>query len=853
MKSIYLLTLTLLGVSLPAISRELTPEEAYARATGSVELRAIRGIKEGTPRHVYTAMTADSRPAVYVYNTSRDNGYIVLSADDSAAPVLGYSETGSFKAGGMPPQLEWWLSEYSRQIEYARANNMPAYKKQRTITRGEREAVAPLLKTKWDQVEPYNEQCPLDGVNRTWTGCVATAMAQVMKYWNYPEKGTGSITYTIESLEKKVSMNFGQKKFDWDNMIDSYIPGYYNETEASAVAYLMKACGYSVKMQYSMDASGALGMNIGNALVKYFGYDGNLLYTLRQYYSSTEWDEMMYTNLKEVGPVLMGGGSALGGGHSFVCDGYDGEGMYHFNWGWSGMSDGYFALSALNPDSLGIGGGSGGGYNFSQDAIFGVQPSTGAPVEERKPFITQEGVLTGKLSAKTLSFQLANAGDPMWVNYNPKNLKVKFGAMFYKQGEDNVTPIYRDISNKRLSLDPGYGTSPQIIDAKINLANLPLGNGTYKVVCGTVEVSTGTTSSATDGEGFTEVRPGYGNANYFYLTVENGTYRVTNEIPAPLKITGEVVGGLYYGMLNTIRITVENPTDIERRSGFAPVFVDEEGPLLLGESICLNIPPHGTVTKEWSTGMQQFVTWIDPFLGTDVIFTFYNEEDYEFYNDVFTQTVKLNANPGIPKVKVSKAMKVVGGKWEGITTVIPDASNIELTGELTLTDGYFNYPVVACLCVPAANDQVEIVATAGQNICMTMENEETRVKPFNIHLSYPIGDPKERYSLVLTYKNSDGLNVLSNAMQVKFKDVSGVEDISEDSGLRMIYDRKNSTATILSEAGLREVSVYDISGRTVTGGTVTGTTATITLPAAGIYMIHVTDNSGNVRSFKTIK
>ena len=141
-------------------------------------------------------------------------------------------------------------------------------------------AIAPMIKTKWDQVEPYYNQCPMVGTNRTYTGCVATAMAQVLKYWNYPEVGTGSISYECEDISKRLSMNFALRKFDWENMSDTYVPGQYTETEADAVAYLMKACGYAVKMNYNTESSGALAMNIASGLKKYLGYDQNILLSL---------------------------------------------------------------------------------------------------------------------------------------------------------------------------------------------------------------------------------------------------------------------------------------------------------------------------------------------------------------------------------------------------------------------------------------------------------------------------------------------------------------------------------------------------------------------------------------------
>ncbi|MDE5807003.1 MAG: thiol protease/hemagglutinin PrtT [Muribaculaceae bacterium] len=856
MKRSFISSMLLLSLAAPAVAKEISPEEALRRAAGDSPAMMAKGTGKATPRLVHTAKTEMGAPAVYIFNSADEKGFVALSADDAAIPLLGYSDNGMFSESNMPPQLEWWLSEYASQIEYARKNKLPQYtSSKRKISRsGERKAIRPLMRTMWDQIQPYNAQCPLDGTDRTWTGCVATAMAQVMKYWNYPEKGTGSITYSIESLEKKVSMNFGLKEFDWDNMKDIYIEGQYTQEEADAVAYLMKACGYSVKMQYSMDASGALGLNIGNAFTKYFEYDPNLLYTLRQYYSLGEWDEMMYENLKNVGPIMYGGGSTLGGGHSFVCDGYDGEGMYHFNWGWSGMSDGYFALDALSPDALGTGGGSGGGYNFSQDAIFGIQPPTGQPTETRQPFLTQEGELQGTLSGNNLSFALVNAGDAMWVNYNAKNLKVKFGAMFYPQGDNAPAPVYYDISDKRISLDPGYGTSPQVMDAKINLKNLNLPDGTYKVVCGSVDVPPGTTSSPTDGEGFIEVKPRYGLPNYFILKVENGKYSVTNELLPPLKIKGQIVGDLCYGMLVTVRVTVENPSEVERSSGFAPVFLDDEGPLLLGESVCLNIPPKSTVTHEWSTTLTQFVQYMDAYLDEPVTFTFFNEVNFDFYLDSFSRKVMLKSNPGTPKVNITKDLGVEGGYKDRRNIIIPNAYDFTVTGEMKLEEGYFNYPVIVCLCIPANDQQVEIVNTASLNVFMSLEDEKSAVADLRIPMSYPVADRYQQYYLTLTYQGPGGLTPLTGMTAVKFADVSTIAETGIDLPFSIAFDRRSSEVTITSANGGCSAAAYTMAGQqaAMADSSSDSNPLTLKLPGKGIYLISVRDGEGNTETFKVI-
>lgn len=843
------------ALALPGMAREISPQEALIRAKADSPAVMTRNAAKGEPRLAHTAVTENGRPAVYVFNNSGGQGYMALSADDAAAPVLGYADNGTFAEGNLPPQLEWWLGEYSRQIEYARENGLTGYKQTRAFSRsGEREAIAPMIKTMWDQVAPYNDQCPLSGSYRTWTGCVATSMAQVMNYWKYPEKGTGSITYSIESLEKKVTMNFGDKKFDWDNMLNQYENGKYTEAQAEAVAYLMKACGYSVKMQYDMDSSGALAMNIGNALVKYFNYDGNLLYTLREYYSTEQWNDMVYQNLKNVGPMLYGGGSALGGGHSFVVDGYDGDGYFHFNWGWSGMSDGYYLLDALNPDALGSGGGTGGGYNFTQDCVFGIQPPTGQPVEERPLFLTQEGELSGKCIGSLLSLSLSNTGDPMWVNYNPVTMKLKFGAMFYPQGNTEGEAVYHDVSSIRLSLQPGYGTNSNALKPSVDLKTLGLPDGTYKVVIGTVPVKDGVTSEATDGEGFVEIKPRYGMSNYVTMKVANGKYTVSNKLLSPLKVTGEIIGDLYYGSLVTVKVTVENPNDVERVSGFAPVFVDEQGPVLLGESIYLTIPPKSTVTKEWSTSLSQFVQYIDFYLGSELTFTFFNEINYDFYIDTFAEQVVLNANPGKPTIRLSSGPTITGSyKDDNGMVIVPNPMNMEITATIRLISGYFNYPVVAALCVPFDDEQVEILTTGSQNLFLSTEGKDNQKGDVKILMSYPPYDVNQQYILVFAYNGPNGLSAIANPIYFKFADPSGIGEItvSEATGLFLFNNRKAGSVTVTSDVPVVSAEAYDMTGRRVdTGADFAGNGATLAVPADGVIIIHATDANGKARSFK---
>ena len=356
----------------------ISPEEALKRIDDSYyakkNVSSFSKFKsiDAKPTLIYTA-EADTISTLYLFDM--DNKTICVSADSDVPPILGYANR-KVASSDFPPTFVAWMQTISREISLIRKGG--GGRNTSLSSSDDVEVIEPLCKTQWNQDNPYNLTCPKgSGDNkRCYTGCVATAMAQVMKYHNWPEVGEGRISYNWEVGNTKLSTIFSKQRFDWSNMLDEYIEGEYNEQEAVAVASLMRNCGYSVQMSYSTSASGAMSQYIAGALGKYFKYDkGTIRYVMRDYYSLAEWEEMIYNSLKNYGPVILDGQSNQGG-HSFVCDGYDKDGYFHINWGWGGVSDGYYLLSVLDPYNQGIGGsGDNSGFNFMQDAIIGITPA----------------------------------------------------------------------------------------------------------------------------------------------------------------------------------------------------------------------------------------------------------------------------------------------------------------------------------------------------------------------------------------------------------------------------------------------------------------------------------------------
>ena len=337
----------------------------------------------------------------YVFNLTTSKGFVMVSANDIIKPILGYSTESNFDTSNkqhIPIQFTQWVANYSKAIAYAVQKNLPAspsttllwqqlktgsIKHTMSLLGTTNPVVQPLLSTNWDQISEiqgsintYNAHCPYDKVQGvyTLTGCVATAMAQVMKYWNYPAKGTGSHSYTpaTYSYLGSLTANFGNTTFQWDSMPNSLSPTS-TPAQINAVATLMYDCGVSVNMDYGAEGSGAYEISYNglysntaqSALVNNFSYNNSLQGLQRSNYSDSIWLSLIKNELDVNRPVIYGG-SGNQGGHCFVADGYDINDNLHFNWGWSGYFNGYFSINNLSPG--------GDTFNVAQDAIIGIKP-----------------------------------------------------------------------------------------------------------------------------------------------------------------------------------------------------------------------------------------------------------------------------------------------------------------------------------------------------------------------------------------------------------------------------------------------------------------------------------------------
>lgn len=384
------------GKQIDEMTAKTVGQNFLSKRVDSKTLKSVSGLEL-----VYTAQSkagdnfgsGSAGVCFYVYNVNSSNGFIIVSAEDNVAPVLAYSYETGFDPNKIPPDVAWWLNGYKEQIEEARAKNMQATDEIKSrweslksgsgsyMTYKSVQTVNPLEQTTWDQSPNYNAMCPLDNASGelTVTGCVATGMAQILRFWNSPTNGAGFHSYNDPKYGTQ-SANFGSTTYDWANMPLS-ISG-----PNTAIATLMYHCGVSVEMTYGIAETGGSSAYVVSsqspvqacaeyALKTYFGYPNVVGKVRTDYPNKTDWQNLLKTELDAGRPVLYAGFGS-GGGHCFNCDGYDANDLFHFNWGWSGQFDGYFDVDALNPEGTGTGGGTG-GFNSGQQCVIGIQGPNG--------------------------------------------------------------------------------------------------------------------------------------------------------------------------------------------------------------------------------------------------------------------------------------------------------------------------------------------------------------------------------------------------------------------------------------------------------------------------------------------
>jgi len=518
--------LFLVSLSLNAAQR--TVSEATKEANKFLSQSTLRST--GDIQLAYTSM----ENTYYVFNRPDDSGFVIISGDDKAKTVLGYADNGIFDYSSLPDNFKYWLSCYEKELK-----SLTVQEHVMEITQQNPKAapanfapsVTPLVDAKWGQSTPYNNLCPIipDGKpnagRRTVTGCVATAIAQIMKYYEWPLSYSFSKSYSTQTLNININESFNGV-YDWTNMINSY-SGPYTPANQTAVSTLMYHCGVAVYMDYDTE-SGAYSFDVPPAL-QLFGYDRNMQIYMRDYYTNTEWKNMLMTELSAGRPVFYSGVSSSDGGHAFVCDGYDTNEFFHFNWGWSGYANGYFELSALNPPAY--------DFNFEQTIVTGIQKPNPASVFPPHQIFTDNPLSPDQTSVgRRQNFSITVNG--LW-NMGAHTFD---GYLGFRLSDVNDQPVYDKAKYITGSVPSFEGwTEVQFDELSIPLAGIS--NGNYRLYI----------TYSTNGVEWHNIKAPIGVPSYINVTITSTTiyFSLPTHIQTP-------------SVSNTVRV-YPNPADNELR------------------------------------------------------------------------------------------------------------------------------------------------------------------------------------------------------------------------------------------------------------------------------------------------
>lgn len=763
-----LLPLLLLVPALMASSKSLTPEEALARVSSGKSSVKAKINRMWKPVPVATVNMPAGTPALYVF--SEADGFMVVSAEDCAVPLLGYSDSGSFNPASVPPGLKYWLDFYASQIDWGKKHGVKAVA---DGTSADYPSISPLTKSKWDQGAPYNDDCPLDNGKRSVTGCVATAMAQAMYYHQWPAKGTGSHSYSWNN--QTLTVDFGETTYDWSAMTPTYDDS--SSTSAKeAVANLMYSCGVSVDMNYTSDESGASSMTMVSSLYKYFNYDRSMTFPQRSFYGEKEWEEMVYDQLSQGLPVLYCGQSGEGG-HQFICDGYQSDGYFHFNWGWSGMSDGYYLLSALDPLEQGIGGSaSDAGFNYDQGIVLNMKPAqTGSTTV---PLIYCYGNFSTTASgAISLGSEVEFDGD--YFNFACSDIDGYMGVKL-TDSEGNVSYLKHDGKY-------GFGSFSGYKGYTVTLPSA-LEEGVYTVT--PVFMSEGSSS-------WVDVLCPLSGVQALTMTVEDGMASFADDLSNQVEVTSFTLNSpIYLDQDFSATFTLANVGTSENFSEYVLYLLDGDGnKIAAADNIdSIDLQPGETTQVNY---IAKFPSTVTTDYGTeDIPAGQYQLALYTHFTDrqIYLYPEMVNVSETASSTSLSILSLTVGDNGD-----VFSKNDVKFTGEVECTSGYFGGKLKIAVFKEGSNSTT---LTGSTDYVFISEGETA---DFTAHVDISSADGDSFFAVVF-----NGDEEISDAYPFKI-DTSGIS-ASEADGHNLSIAVTGNDALISSGNTLTSVSVFSVDG-----------------------------------------
>ncbi|MCM1309768.1 MAG: C10 family peptidase [Bacteroides sp.] len=802
-KPIILLFAILADVTLSA--EVLAPAQALQRVCDSTTAAgprkvAKRAVANASPARVVAQYNAD--PELYVF-TPAGGGVLLVSAESEAPALLGYTES-TLADGNIPPAMEYMMNCYAEEINALRDGNV-IYGDSRADNSEDFAPIDIVCPTTWDQGGPYYDMCPerTDGFNPHFaTGCVATAIAQVLYTHKYPARCVGgeySYQWTKTDVQpeetKTLSINFDEVELDWDNMLHSYPNGGADATQQQkdAVATLMKAVGYASNMNYGPGGSGTHGFVLAAGLVKYFDFDITTRVYQRRWVPMPQWKKMIYDELADGHAVYMDAqtGLTLPSAHAFMIDGYQGNGFFHVNWGWGGMSNGYFLLTTMEPGAQGIGGAAvPSGYCAQQGIIIGLKHGRTGDIEDAEPqfFITDQfkpSAETAKLGSKvnfsgTTCYNIGALVDAKRVAPGVKFTR-EDGTVYWAH-ENVEIDVPSSISGALYGLKLPTVTIP---------ADLPEGNYT---------ISPAVYSHRLEKHFDIATCVGQGGTSKATVSGGNITFEAIKTATLKLEVDPQTTPKLVYNKDNSVNCRITNTSDVDY-DGYIYTRLVKRGETKVRADLNrfhVNVEPGKTVEVAAKLVLDNNTVGSGNY---ELLFQDQNQKGF--------------ISDPIP-VKVNGYFSAAELTAEGIVCVSNAQNDLQFDVSLTATEGDFDNYLYLKICV----GKDEVTSIRQPKALIPYETTET----VRFTGKFPEGVIGKKYTVFICYKRPDGIKeAVGNKRYLTF-------ELSERNTIDSAIDRVDAGVPAGSQA-----EYFDLSGRRVDN------------PVKGVYLMRVGGQTTKVK------
>ena len=804
-----------LAVAISSLAVQIGVGQAKAEAmrffSADSRLKSVSGEKLVL---AYTERSAD-HDNFYVFANAK-RGYVIVSADDCAVPILGYSTEGTFDAENIPDGLKFMMREYKNEINYAIERGLKVESAEIRAVEETMLPIAPLCASRWNQGEPYNNLCPdYSSSKKCVTGCVATAMAQIMKYNNWPEQGKGSNSYTtsINDTDRTLSLDFSDIAFDWDNM--TYLYGANStDVEKDAVAMLMYACGVSVNMNYGL-SSGAPSVMVPIALANYFGYDKSVKMAMRDYYSYRDWNNLVYSELA-AGRIMYVSGFNDKSGHAFVCDGYDKNGYFHINWGWGGISDGYFRFSALNPSSQGLGG-SESGYSSGVSIVYSIKPDEGGEEYQEVSYAEDFVPNVTSVSKSNTSAQIGfTFGLARVRNTYSGTSDILMGAYVVNKVTDDSLFVGSDVYWRVECGDwMRTGDDKKMYFSASVLMNLQ--KGTYRFSPAFYDTSH---------EIMGDAKVPFNCIDHVDMVVDDSgiTFIVPEKGESKLETEDVKFNTAFYvGESYSVEVTVRN-TGVEYNGAIYPVIINDDNQIQGSlTTIYFDIPQGESSTHTIVADVPDIATGSYSFALAD--------GDLNLISNKYP--IEVKTSPG--------SYNIVASNFAVENSTNVDPANVHIKADVECTNGFFNDVIYVWIFDASGNG---LFYNASPKMVLDKGNSTT------VDMSIVHADAEQGTSyLTALYTYNNGWKQLTKALKFTTSIPTGVAAMRADGELKVFVDKSGDELNIESPESVSEVRVYSLAGSMVAAADAGGENSVsvdISALSQGVYIVQTDTASGTV-------